>query len=386
MNRKSSRGGKNRFAPKENEKVVDAQRAALSERLQECDPLANRERGSRVPDKQYARPISSLWEQLNEQGFKYVMYMTAHTQLSPRSPRPAYNILGFFQKRSLAMAHYKSILLPSFGGTPPGNIGLSRTLQYFLIPTTMDKMRDGSYTNDKIERLKSNHLSTVRAQNEEFQDNLEHQKAGKQGQSVGSKRKAEKAEKRKKTRKRAFKDHVRKNEMEGVGPISRSAEVRYQNFVAVVHLRDNTEDALSGQTQPEPAILPIRPFNSEDEGVKWITDQGSKFVYSMHLDVMCMYDWIWPEDVDEDKIPNSFRNKKLDNIMSVKNDKAEEVKDFAQWCEANDMDMPTLDVTDESSASGTVRKQPDGMVVKTETNVKLPGKDEVYQWTTKPFD
>lgn len=322
-----------------------------------------------LPPTNRRKNIENLRKELAEDGFVKVLYHAAHRQLSPRSSRPAYNILGFFPDLASRDRHVNKIRNAyrndyalehgtTDGFTLPATICGVNVLDYFLIPTSLEKQRS-TYCPDKIEIIKNIYYSAEAAHQKEFEANVTANKTGDQGKSFSRKRMRKKTKVRRRVRRKAFDATAKREQWEGIADVPTSVDLRNQKCCVVVHLLDNTEDALAGRKEPEPAILPICPAPDQDAAWKWIDDTGSQYINRAHMDVVTMGCYIHPEDVDTEALRENYRNETVQNIMDARKDKKKELSAFEEWCEENEMSFPEMIVTEESDAT-VLRAQPDG--------------------------
>ena len=328
----------------------------------------------------------------------------AHRGHRPQKDRPAIRFLGIFEEqkeaRSFAMDAGPKLKCTTW---------MSAMQKWILITKTTERQKNSVYTDKKINVLKKLHQAEKQRRNEEFQKNKDTHATGETDTSVYKQKKKleqqqHKARRTKSSRLQALKNLAKQKkqieEEEKVNsqyallnnnseqmlnkslketPLAEESEVaephhllnptktakevpndlmqRKQDFLVVSWMPDISKPTMKGADDPEPAVIVWRAFPSYDMAHAWVEDIASKHVFDFDLEIVDNYEWLFPEDVDREKIQESFRNPQQNRIMLQYKAEADRVSDFTTWCKQTGQEVPTIDVLPISSSSSAVENK-----------------------------
>ena len=86
---------------------------------------------------------------------------------------------------------------------------------------------------------------------------------------------------------------------------------------------------------------------------------------------MDCYEWLFPEDVDRDKIQEMYRHSEQNKVMLQRKAEADKVVDFEQWCKERKIEPPVVEVTTSASSSWNQDLEVKGTVQSNEP-IRLP--------------
>lgn len=291
-------------------KVVEAAKLAKAEELPILDSLQ----------------VNAVPSQGN---YKYVMFNKTHVGLNPHGKSPGVRVLGLFRERADAMAHLNDLSRAGVTADELGDIHLAPRMKWVLIPKSKDRDRDEKYTMSKIKELVDLQLKERRLANEEFEKSKSDQSVGATGVSLEKQRQRQqglaKKHHKKSARLAAISTAVKKMEAKvssdsslSVAAVPRSAELRKQNHVVIASIKDYTPPVMKLKDVAEPAVLFIDVFDNPEDAQKCIVQILSKYIKIMNMDMVDLYEWIFPEDMDSDKLPpeaEMWRDEEQTKIM-----------------------------------------------------------------------
>jgi len=294
----------------------------------------------------------------SQDDYQFVMLNKSHIGMNPRSKEPAVRILGLFKSRQEAIRHVETLkqcnVLDDLG-----DIHLAPRMKWVLLPKNKERDRDPNYTNNKIEQLRTVHVSERERANNEFKAKLNADRAKSEDnasqiaqvpQSSGPQiskttlslaKQREKGlanQKNKTTRQQAIKTQnrnaklmVEKNPTLEVAKIPRNAELRGQNYVVMAIWRDFTQDVMKLKDEPEPAVLFIDCFDQLEEAKKCEKQTLARYIHILDMDIVTLYEWIYPEQADPDKLPEDkemWRDDEQSLILNQRKAQTELRKDY----------------------------------------------------------
>jgi hypothetical protein len=278
-------------------------------------------------------------------GYKWVLINKAHRFLNIQHDRPAFRILGFFRDDESIMEYVIQLKRMQYLDHL-GDIHKLPLMKYTVIAKNKERERDAEYTLRKVEQIKNLHFEHDRKANEEFQDNLTKGKIGDMGKSL-YKQKKKKTTTRSKALEHAKKNMTMTEKMEqSVASVPRFAELRNQRYAVIVSLQDFTRGVMKGIDDPEPLVMFIDAFENEDEAKRYIEECLQDYIVNVHLDVVDMYEWLFPEDINPDQITECYRHEELNRIMQERKNQKRELQRFEKKMQHQEKSVPVTEVTD----------------------------------------
>lgn len=259
---------------------------------------------------------------------KWLLFNCAHLNQQPICAKPAVRILGLFRTQEEAVHHAKSC------GIVDSAMYLAEAGKKVLIAQSLTRQQDPRYQEIKINELTRRYLQEREIFTSEFKQTKESKSFGKTGLSHDAR--AAKVE--------SAPLSVSERHVE-VTRASSSAQVRGQECAVISVIRDNLPSTLRGETAPEPVVIVWRAFSSENDAVDFIRSSASQHVTTLNLDVVSMYEWLFPEHVDSDKIKEAYRDPEQDQIMNQRKASQRSVNLFENFCKQEGITMPVTEVS-----------------------------------------
>ena len=255
---------------------------------------------------------------------------------------PGFRVCGAFENVEKLKRHVQAAGGPAaFGGV---NLIKADVHKKFLICSSLEKQQEPGYVFDKIEKLTAAYEKTLRFHTEEFNENKAKRQQGKTGLSKQSQA-TQKLTSRKSLLDKKFEEE-RKSGSE-TGDVSRSAEVRGQTVAVVTIFEDTSPDVLSGQKDPEPIVIVWGCFENEEVAKRFIYTTLSKFVKDVSLDIVNMYEWVYPTQIADhvDEISEQYRNPSLNKIMNSRKTQKKAVLSYDEWCKTEGQEPSVLEIS-----------------------------------------
>jgi hypothetical protein len=301
---------------------------------------------------------------LSNHGYTFAVVNKAHRGLNPRCKRPGFRILGLFMSEEGDyrnwlddLREHNQIYVDSADGQTKCKLGALHKLpllKYMLVPKNESRDRDREYTECKIEAIKQTHLEHLEMAKQEFMEHREKRVQGKMGLSLEKQRENAKEKRKREPREKALrrKDAQTREahgDMKEVARVPRMLEMRNQNHAIIIVLNDVTSDTLSAKDDPEPAVMVLDTFDTCEDAEKYM-NRLKNYVFCMNLDIVDMYVWHFPEDVDFDKVKEKYRNPEQDKVMSEKKNRKQEVENMEARSRMEKLPLPVQEVTAHSKA------------------------------------
>ena len=324
---------------------------------QMCDPVDfAKGRGAPGAAEQQApaTEIKHQFSSFDDVSQKWLVVNFAHRDQRPKKDRPSLRFLGVFENAQDADDYIKEAA-PQLVGCNMWKVELGKWL---IVCKNMARQQDPEYTTNKIEHMKQLYAFDKVRRDADFNKNKEEQKQGAKDLSVDTKR-LEAAGKRKKklsSRLRALRAKAkgsgnprqdeRLNDVStpGTSDVPTHLLRRKQDYVAVSWMRDITKVVNQGSDDPEPCCIVWRVFATYDMATEWVRGMGSRYIRDYDLEIVDNYEWLFPEDVDRDKIQEAYRNPEQNRIMLQRKAEADKVVEFEQWCKEKNLPVPATEV------------------------------------------
>jgi len=286
-----------------------------------------------VPDDVNPLPLKTVSQQT-------FLFNLCHKRQRPRSLYPGFRLLGAFPSVQAA-ADFCNQHYPDTANT--GDTVFAGNLHQ-LIPicnsdaSQSDPVQSQTLVNDLI----ALHTEDLKLRNEDFKTNLADQKTGPTGQSVDAKRrrfaKDRKDNGRLKLTEKKFREATQ--ELRAVNhAITADKTLVNQTCAVVVTLLDIRKKALRGDVDLQP-LFAVLYVGSEEDCQVYGKYTASKAYKDCTIDVVSMYQWCFPENVDLNQLNKEvYGNDKLDTIMSTRKKNNIKIKEYQEWYEKSQVDI-----------------------------------------------
>jgi hypothetical protein len=342
INKNMSSSNVKKIDPAKEEKHIHAE---FSSRFQEIHQPNSRDGGGGgdgldgFPNPYLAAPNLQFEDPLQQ----VVLLNITHRQQNPKSTMPGFRICGAFENVDKLKRHVQTAGGPAaYGGV---NLIKADVHKKFLICSSLQKQQEPGYVLDKIDKLSAAYDKTLRFHTEEFNENKAKRQQGKTGLSTKSQQQqSQKLTSRKSLLDKKFEEE-RKNGSE-TGDVSRAAEVRGQTVAVVTIFEDTSPEVLSGQKDPEPIVIIWGCFENEEVAKRFIYTTLSKFVKDVSLDIVNMYEWVYPTQIADhvDEISEQYRNPSLNKIMNSRKIQKKAVLSYDEWCKTEGQQPSVLEI------------------------------------------
>jgi hypothetical protein len=238
---------------------------------------------------------------LQTDGQSVVLYNLANEGQHPRSARPAIRILGLFDTEQTAWDFIPPNAKEHYYVSPT----------HKFVPILASPGRDPGALVAEVCAL---HESIITQSDAEFKRAVDNQGFGETGKSAH-------AMNLKRTRREAA-------PIEGAAecmPVRATACVAGQAFAVITHLTDIRESTLAGAQPSEPLVAVLFATDTEAQAEAYCKYTASGAYSNCSLDVVCMYSWLFVEDVTCDQIAREeFADADLDKLFKKR--RADKVK------------------------------------------------------------
>jgi hypothetical protein len=105
-----------------------------------------------------------------------------------------------------------------------------------------------------------------------------------------------------------------------------------QNFAVISVLKDDLKATRLEEKLPEPLVRIYSVFSSKKQAKEYITNTLSPYIGDFDLDIVDMYEWLYPQSVDPDFIEEEFRDKDMTDIINHAKSEKTSTKKFRERC------------------------------------------------------
>jgi len=322
----------------------------IKKNVKRTEPLAE--------EQQQAVPIPD-WQ--DDQQQQLVVHITGRQQ-KPRADKAGVQLLASFRTPEQAAKYGQDL----YATMPECHVWQVQVGQWFLLCKSIDRQRNNAYVMRKIDQLKQLHNKHKQFRQQDFQQNRDQKQKGPLAQSLDQQKMLKRNQRKRRVTRASSRLAALKLKTSGgisaipetpevvtpavppktgyVGQVPTSFMVRKQNYAVVSWMKDITPEVMRGSDDMEPACIVWRSFDDYPTAKKWLEEVMCKLVRDFDLEIVDLYEWLYPEHVDREKMQEGFRNKQQEQFMlRRKTDKAE-VKDFQHWCEEKKVDTPVIDL------------------------------------------
>ena len=245
-----------------------------------------------------------------------MVFNLTHRNQRPKCPRPGFRILGIFPDIGTGEAFIHDNYRDSKETVFWANL-------FQLIPVMASTQRQSDLVAclAHVKELTGLHERVLAKANDDFEANIVNQRTGKVGLSAKARRDNLKKTRDKSSRMKLLKAKFAadtKSMPKSATHVAGSATISNQSHAVIVTLPDIRRSALVGAMELEPlfAVLFVGSVETCEHYSKFT---ASKALKGCSIDIVDMYSWLFPEDVNPDDIGKEvFGGAKLDLIMKTK--------------------------------------------------------------------
>lgn len=117
-----------------------------------------------------------------------------------------------------------------------------------------------------------------------------------------------------------------------VPAISQTCTQVGQNFAVISVLKDDLKATRLEEKLPEPLVRIYSVFSSKKQAKEYISNTLSPHIGDFDLDIVDMYEWLYPQSVDPDSIEEEFRDKDLTDIINHAKQEKKSTRQFRERC------------------------------------------------------
>ena len=271
-----------------------------------------------------------------EQNVAFVRF--ANRKQNPPSDRPAFMICSTFVDVEEADAHFEQYKEAYLSG---GALWKCETGLFVPCCISLELQCNSEYTTKKKEELVRIHQETLQINRKEFQTNVQEKKMGETGQS--DLRKKERLKEKQAVRTAAIKDLSKKKfQKEGrrmAGSLDNQARKYDQRWAVVSFLCDNTPEVMAGEADPEPLLRIYGCFSTPEDANEAKLEVADR-MDNYDIDIVATGEWLFPEDVNIEKLKHEYRNSQQNEIMNARKEKKKELEVYEKWCHDENIELP----------------------------------------------
>lgn len=115
-----------------------------------------------------------------------------------------------------------------------------------------------------------------------------------------------------------------------------------QRFAAVIFVPDLT--AVRADDDPEPLFRFLRAFGTIEACEAYVERVAQHHYSDYHIDIVDMYEMLFPTEVKAKDIDETFRHGELTNIIKRQKVERNKVMSYEEWCRSKNRVAPTLDI------------------------------------------
>jgi RNAse (barnase) inhibitor barstar len=259
---------------------------------------------------------------LHNEEHAVVLFHLAHQKHRPQHNFPGFRLLGAFPNvplmREFISRHYDT-------ERDACSLWCSATHQLVPITISTSNQKNDDYCRRQVQTVLKLYEQAQKDADTEFKCKLDNKAPEEKHSSVYARQRASAQVERKPS--------AEMLQLPKTSVLSQSVAIMGQKFAVVIVLRDIREAVLANISQPEPLFCCLDVFENLEDATFYAKYTASAQYPSNSIDIMDMYQWVFPENVDPDEIKEVYANKKLDDIMAGRKDTTRNAKKYEEWCE-----------------------------------------------------
>lgn len=281
----------------------------------------------------FVLPVGEQAIPLKSDRQQFVLYNLCHQAQRPRSLMPGVRILGLFPSQEAAQQHADKHFVTN---RSPNTLFLGPTHQVFPICESTENQLNPEYTRKTIDLQIKLHNDHAELLNREHQENVASQKAGKSGGSILARRKP---------REIPLDTPSTSSLPQQTETLTEADVVLGQRFAVITTLFDIRPEVLAdGKRASEPLFAVLFASGTEQEAVRYAKYTANAAYPDATLDVVSMYEWLFPEHVNTQLIPEEFANKNLQSLSDARKSAGKEIEAVERYMAEKNQPIPTIDI------------------------------------------
>lgn len=247
-----------------------------------------------------------------------ILVNITHKQQRPRFDCPGFRILGAFPDQPTLLKHVNKYYADS-----ECSLWLTGQHEFFVCSSSTERQQDGTFNAAHLTSLRDFH-QRLHSQSD-FNSTVATASSGETGKSLYARTKQYH---KKQQESSATANTASEAKRETTSPLSAAGLLASQQKAVIVTLLDLRDAVLEGEAEPEPAISVLGVFANKEDATFYSQFTAHK-QYPMHqIDVVDMYEWLFPHDVNPDDIPEVYADPQLKDIM---NGRKESMRDATRY-------------------------------------------------------
>lgn len=310
------------------------------------EPAAPQERRLVDSKTEFIPPPGFTPLPLRDDNQQFILLNIAHQSHRPRSKFPGFRILGAFPDMESISAHVAQNFQNS-----DCSLFATPAHQLMSICSSTERQQDLEFNRRHIDELVQLHKEVADQRDLDFKRNVEEKKTGSVGQSLFAKqsqapRISEAAEKK-------FEDAM--IGLKKTSTLTAASCLPKQNFAAVIFLSDIRQS--EEEILKEPLIAVLAVFSTEEDTINYAKYTASRNYPKCDINVIDLYAWCFPENIDVNQIKEVYGNEQLNSIMQGRKENMEQSKRFATWCTENKVEPNIIEIGEELVNPPSVTEQ-----------------------------
>lgn len=281
---------------------------------------------------------------LRDDNHQFILMNLAHHSHRPRSKFPGFRILGAFPDMESLSAHVAQNFQNS-----DCSLFATPAHQLMCICSSTERQQDLEVNRLHIDELVRLHNEVADRREMDFKKNVAERKTGSVGQSLFAKQ--TKAPKMSEADEKKFEEAM--TGLKKTSTLTAAHCLPKQNFAAVIFLIDIQEE----QVMKEPLIAVLDVFATEEEAINYAKYTASRNYPKCDINVIDLYAWCFPENMDAEKIKEVYGNEQLNVIMQGRKENKELANRFTTWCTENKVEPNVIEIGEELTNPPSVTEQ-----------------------------
>jgi len=277
-------------------------------------------------------------QQLKNPNHDVILLNLTHQKQRPMHKFPGFRILGAFPNLHAAAEHSRLYF-------PESKVSIFQTPahQLVVISASHEDQMSVLHTKTQIETLVKMYAEAAKKRDDDFKHNTDQQRVGSVGDSIYSAKL--KCMAAMATRGGEYdKSHVSDKVEHNPHNMSGIAQIAGQTHAVVMVLSDIRESVASGEAIAQPCIAILDVFGNEEDALAYAKTTATRQYPTSDIDVVDMYAWQFPDNIDPEKIKEVYGHKRLDDVMTARKENQELSFDFEKWCGENNYPATVVDV------------------------------------------
>jgi hypothetical protein len=275
---------------------------------------------------------------------RLVLLNLMHLRQSPSCQSPGFRIIGFFPDEAALNRHIEDNFPNAHNDS---SLWMTPVHQFLPICVGAQEQRSAEYVQRLLRGLRTLHEGEAKRRSDEFESQMSKSAAihKKEMASVAEPTALEDPAERFRNTLFARRQQIKQSrpplvtettapEEKSMAPLTLNQRIAGQDFAVICVWSDLRDEIVADPSLPqEPAVSFLQAFSDKADAERYAALTARPRYPGCDFDIVDVGMPLFPENVEEDSIPEKYGDETLDDLMRGTRENARNVSAFKEWCE-----------------------------------------------------